>query len=223
MPLLAVHMNNHITGIHLYKRKAISIWNYLANICALGLTIYSGLSEVFRYIYSKNFDNYKIKEKIFSIINERNLRIDSDDKDIKKSFESLGDKNLELNLIKKNNNNDDDPTNDDNKLENEIIANNKEEKEEIENNGIIEDNFKLPKLKFYSVLFNNIYCKCCCFLQKQKLIDACNKVSFRYLSIENILYNQLKFENLMKDYKWNNPNLKSINVHKYINEIKKYS
>ena len=33
---------------------------------------------------------------------------------------------------------------------------------------------------------------------------------FQYYSVENILYNQIMLENLFKDYKWNNPELKDI-------------
>ena len=32
----------------------------------------------------------------------------------------------------------------------------------------------------------------------------------KYYSIENLVYNQFMFENLLKDYKWNNPDLNSI-------------
>ena len=33
---------------------------------------------------------------------------------------------------------------------------------------------------------------------------------YRYYSVENILYNLIMIENLLKDYKWNNPELKNI-------------
>ena len=40
---------------------------------------------------------------------------------------------------------------------------------------------------------------------KQALISSCNDIVTKYITIENILYNQIKLEYLWKDYKWNNP------------------
>ena len=74
-PMIIISMYNQLTGIHQYKRKAISIWTYFANICALGLTIYSCLTTVFGYIYSKNFDNYKVLEKMLSKDKRKNCMI----------------------------------------------------------------------------------------------------------------------------------------------------
>ena len=71
-------------------------------------------------------------------------------------------------------------------------------------------------------MFNNVYCKCCCFIKKQKLIDSCNRILFKYFSIENILYNQILFENLMKDYHWNNLYLKEINQNESVVDFMKY-
>ena len=33
---------------------------------------------------------------------------------------------------------------------------------------------------------------------------------YKHYSVENILYNQIMIENLLRDYKWNNPELKNI-------------
>ena len=57
---------NPFDGINLYKRKEKSLWDYLANIAALGTTIFNGLCKIFGLLYSKNFDNYKIIERILS-------------------------------------------------------------------------------------------------------------------------------------------------------------
>ena len=40
---------------------------------------------------------------------------------------------------------------------------------------------------------------------KQSLIDSCNDIVSKYVTIESIVYNQMKLEYLWKDYKWNNP------------------
>lgn len=33
---------------------------------------------------------------------------------------------------------------------------------------------------------------------------------YRYLSIDSLLFNQINIENLLKDYKWNNPLLNKV-------------
>ena len=63
-PTLIFQIFNPLEGIHLFKRKALSIMDYLANIAALGTTIFNILTKVFEIIYSRNFDNYKIVENI---------------------------------------------------------------------------------------------------------------------------------------------------------------
>ena len=40
---------------------------------------------------------------------------------------------------------------------------------------------------------------------KHALIDSCNDVVAKYITIERIIYNKMKLENLWKDYKWNTP------------------
>jgi hypothetical protein len=56
-----------------YSRTKKSIWTSFANICSLSLTIYNGFIFVFCGFYSKNFDNYKIIEKILSKNNNKNF------------------------------------------------------------------------------------------------------------------------------------------------------
>ena len=64
--ILMLHIDNPFEGIHYYKRSSISFWDYLANIAALGTTIFNWLCKAFGLLYSRNFDNYKIIENIFS-------------------------------------------------------------------------------------------------------------------------------------------------------------
>ena len=68
----------------------------------------------------------------------------------------------------------------------------------------------LPKLSFLDFFYNAFYKEKCCIDKRQKLIEACNKIMLQYYSVENMLYNQIMLENLFKDYKWNNPELKNI-------------
>ena len=78
----------------------------------------------------------------------------------------------------------------------------------------------LPKLHFYDFLFNNFYSKKCCAGSKQELISTCNEIVSKYNSIDYILYNQIKLENLLKDYKWNNPKLNDIQNNKLMTDLK---
>jgi len=69
----------------------------------------------------------------------------------------------------------------------------------------IKENLDLPAPIFFYFLFNKLYFKCFGHSSKQALIDSCNDIVTKYITIENILYNQIKLEYLWKDYKWNNP------------------
>ena len=46
------------------------------------------------------------------------------------------------------------------------------------------------------------------------------KLISQYYSIDNILYNQIKFENLLIDYKWNNPDLNKLDNNELIIQLK---
>ena len=81
-----------------------------------------------------------------------------------------------------------------------------------------EDSKILPNLYFYDFLFNNIYLKKCCSSKKQEIVSLCNNIVSKYYSIDLIVYNQIKLENLFKDYKWNEPELNVIENNKMINE-----
>ena len=211
---LELRIINNLEGIHLYKRKALSLLDYFANIAALGTTILNLLSKIFELTYSENFDNYKIIDKILSKENKKAIELNN------KGESNL---NLEINLINKDfdeyedNNLIIDENNSDNK--NNVINDIEEYEDKEETDKKIT---KLPKLRFYDFLFNLVYSKCCAYIKNQKLIDSCNQILYRYFSVENILYNQILFENLMKDYKWNNPELKSIQINDSINNMKKF-
>jgi len=47
-----------------YSRKAKSLMDVIANICSLSLTIFHSFNIIFSKIYSKNFDSFKIIQKI---------------------------------------------------------------------------------------------------------------------------------------------------------------
>ena len=187
-----------------YKRTKISILDVIADICSLSMTIFTGFIFCFSNYYSNSFDNYEIMDKILSKdkINIRN-KINNDDfnKDnIRESNESQG-------LIQSS--------------DNDNIIEDKTEEKFIENKEE-EQNRTLPKLNFIDYIINHFYCeKCCKENKKQSLISSCNDIISKYYTVEDIIYNQIKLENLFKDYKWNDPSLNSIDSNEYITQIKK--
>ena len=77
------------------------------------------------------------------------------------------------------------------------------EKENFTKNYNESANLSLPG--FLDFLIHKFYYKCFKSSIKQALISSCNDIVAKYITIENILYNQIKLEYLWKDYKWNNP------------------
>ena len=210
--LVDFQMFNKLNGIHQYKRKKKSIWDSLANIAALGTTIFNIICKAFGFIYSGNFDNYKIVENLLSKEFNKIRRIKLNFNENNNSFIDINSKNK---LI--------DKTSEDITLSKEgPIINDVDniDEDDNENNELLPD--KLPKLRFFDFFFNNVYSKCCIYIKRQKLIDTCDDILYKYYSIENILYSQIIFENLIKDYKWNNSELKSIYSNDLIMKIKNY-
>ena len=199
-------MNLDLNSYDEYKRTKISILDVIADICSLSMTIFTGFIFCFSNYYSNSFDNYEIMDKILSKdkINIRN-KINNDDfnKDnaiIRESNESQG-------LIQSS--------------DNDNIIEDKTEEKFIENKEE-EQNRALPKLNFIDYIINHFYCeKCCKENKKQSLISSCNDIISKYYTVEDIIYNQIKLENLFKDYKWNDPSLNSIDSNEYITQIKK--
>ena len=166
-------------------RKENSIFDVLANICALSSTVLNLITLGHGILYSQNYDNYKIVENILS----KKMKININNNRIK----DIEDTKIELknDLIENNDNNN---LNDDN--DNIDDDNNKNEKKKSIN---------LPIFRFYDFLVHLFYFKCCGHSKKQALIDSYNNIIAKFMTIENIFYNQIRFENLLKDYKWNNP------------------
>ena len=196
-----------------FTRKQKSIIDVIANICSLALTIYNILNIIFAKIYSTNFDPYKILQKILnnnSINNPKQIELSSIFKE-KDSLMPLSndDINYKSKIINEN-------TSYDESLKSNFIQN-----KEVENDEDIDDQkIKMPKLATYDYLLNNIYN----FKQwksfKQEVITYCKEILLKYLSIDNLLYNQIRLENLLLDYNWNNPNLKYIKNNEFIGNLK---
>ena len=189
----------------------------IANIGALFSTIKFFFSVFFSF-YSQNFDNYEILGKILNPPNHK--------KDI----------NIPLSSNKKGENKNimEDVNNIDKLIDDDDFDKNKNEMEQQEYNindefgngdgeenilGESSSNKVLSELHFYDYFLNNIYSKCCRKIKNQELINNANDIVYKYLSIDYLLYNQIKLENLFKDYKWNNPALNNIQNNKMINKL----
>ena len=214
-PLLGFRLCNNLEGIKMYTRKKKSFFDYLANIAALSSTIFNIMVKVFSMIYSRIFDNYKIVEKILSKGIKGKIETEIELSDNIQYKNNITNSDLENNLI---NNQNKEESND---IQN-LVTNENEENADVK----IEYNdepVKLPKLRFFDFFLNNVYSsKICDSLRKQKLISTCDEILYNYYSIDNILLNQILFENLLKDYKWNNPRLKSIHRNELVIKLKKY-
>ena len=95
-----------------------------------------------------------------------------------------------------------------------------ENNQELINKDFIEDKENFPKLTFFDFLFNEIYNGRCGKVEIRKLIQKCNEIVSKYYSIECVIYNLIKLENLLKDYRWNNPELNNFDNNESILELK---
>ena len=181
-------------------RKENSIFDVLANICALSSTVLNLITLGYGVLYSKNYDNYKIVENILS----KKMKININNNRIK----DIEDTKIELknDLIENNDNNN---LNDDNENINDENSNKNEKKKSM----------NLPNFRFYDFLVHLFYFKCCGHSKKQALIDSYNNIIAKFMTIENIFYNQIRFENLLKDYKWNNPQYEFKEKNEFILEL----
>ena len=176
-----------------YTRKKISFLDILANVSALASSVLNLMSLAYRFLYERNYDNYKIVENILT----KKMNININNQRIIKENDEKSKIELKTDLIENNNSE-----------ENEKIGisiNEDIQGEENNQEKGIKENLDLPAPIFFYFLFNKLYFKCFGHSSKQALIDSCNDIVTKYITIENILYNQIKLEYLWKDYKWNNP------------------
>ena len=197
----------------LYSRTKKGIFDPIANICSLALTIYNGFIFIFCGFYSPNYDNYKIIEKILGKNEKPYMKKEINENDYKLELSNDVDKKDAL-LV----------PNDDNNNEEKILENGKGKDINNDDNIIEPKEFKISsELHFYDFLFNNFYIKKCCDSNKQNFLNICNEIISKYNSVDYILYNQIKLENLFKDYKWNDPKLNDIQNNKLIMDLNRLS
>ena len=224
--LVIAKISNNIAKSYIeYRRKEISFMDILAKIGALFSTFHFIFITIFK-LYENNFNNYKIINKIIHQYYSNNKVNYLMNKELKIGKDIQNHKNIDnwgIPLL---------PINDDNQeAENEEIIDKKKEvytnlknKESVEGKNDDEEKeiTNLPKISFFNYFFNNIYCPNFIKSQKQELINICNKLVLKYTSIDYLLLNQIKLENLLNDYKWNNPSLNDIKNNELISQLKNY-
>ena len=178
-----------------YVRKETSLLDVYAKVFSLWMSLYSGISFLFSKLYSKSFDKYKIIDTILN----NNIKNFSKNKIQIQKINQLQEIQIQDNLLENV------PFND----KNDVKGDENDNLNNIEN--FIDKNDKkdifLAKRTFMDFIYNTFNK---CRSEKQELICACNNIVLKYYSVENILYNQIILENLLQDYKWNNPELKNI-------------
>ena len=215
-----------------YIRSEIGFLTVLANIGALFST-FKIVFAVFYQFYSKRYDNYEIIEKILRTelrkdifnknlikINDKNINPQMELSDFNQQEKENNKDNMTMPLIKS-------ISDKENESDFKEVINSEEEKiseekidsKDEENPVVNEEERILPKLSFFEFYFNYIYFKICKRRKNQEIINICDKIIFKYISIDNVLYNLIRLENLFKDYKWNNPRLNSLKNNEIIKEL----
>ena len=185
-----------------YKRKKHGVLDVISKIGALFSTIKVFFLYALKY-YSNSFNNYIVIEKV---LNKDNIGLKNENN------------NKIFPLMKDISDNDND---NDNNNSNKLLIKDDISHEE-DNNDIENENHQIKKLikfSFFDFYFNNIYCKRFHKI-KQDIINVYNEISAKYFSVDTIIYNQIKLENLFKDYKWNNSSLNSIKNNELIIKLK---
>ena len=189
---LLLYLESHLNYLDYerYTRKKLSFLDTLASVAALGSTVLHLMSSVYAVLYSENYDKYKIIENILT--KKMKIKIKGDDSIKEEKVKE--DKMTELKTTENDNENND-----------LNINESGEEKEEEHFTKNYNESADLPSPRFLDFLIHKFYFKCCKPSMKQALIASCKDIVAKYITIENILYNQIKLDYLWKDYKWNNP------------------
>ena len=215
--LSIIRMRSDHTQYIEYTRIKKSFLDVLANIGALFSTIFMVFNFIFSF-YSRNFNNYKIVKEILSVpkfeILNTNIKLPRS-KTIK--FECINKKNK--NIL----NNDNQSFNTSKSVPFKSKGINLANKIKIKNGAnydVNNYNYNFFKINFIHFLLNNVYFKKKNRRKEQEIIDICNSIVSKYISIDTVLFNQIIFENLMKDYKWNDYNLKNIGNNSLIKKLR---
>ena len=210
--LSIINMNKGYNQYIEYTRTKKSILDVFANIGALFSTLFTIFNFIFSF-YSRNFNNYKIMKEILSSPKPEVIRTELPrsktikfDKINKKNKYIINQDNLSFNTSKSV------PF-----KSKGINITNKIKRQKNENYNKCGCN--LVKINFVHFLGNNIYFKRKNRMKEQNIIEFCNNIVSKYTSIDLILSYQIIFGNLMKDYKWNDNNLKFISNNNLIKKL----
>ena len=192
IPIFKINFDKDFFRFLLYKRRKVELLDALAKIGALFSTVKYFFSLIL-YFYTTNFDNYEVIEKLLHKTKKPIKRIE-----LSKEFKtSLSNEKKETNLKIIEDINKVEPliykNSQENENENKINIDYSGNDKDIEDNKIIEtSSYSLKKLYFYHFYFNNIYCKCCKTIKNQEMINITNEILYKYLSIDHLLFNQIK-------------------------------
>ena len=213
-----IEFNSDKYVVEEYIRNKKSLLDILANIGSLFSTFLTIFSFFFKF-YSRKNDNYTIiKELLSSPRISSNSNINTlNSKTIK--FENIPNKNKNyLSFDKKSI---DTSKSVPLKTENDNILNKKKiTKNNEKQNQHKDDIIYLHKISFIDFLLDNFKCKKYKKKKNSLIIDTCDKIISKYSSVETILYNQLIFENLLKDYELNDPSINKISNNFLIQRLK---
>ena len=212
--LAIIQMKNDHNQYIEYIRIKKSLLDVLANIGSL----YSSIYSVFYFIlsfYSRNYNNYKIVKKLLNspkINGNKNIKIFRSKSII---FENINKRNKNKNFL----------YNDEQSIDTSKSVPFKNKRVNIEKKVDIEkeenlDNYDLNGINFMYFLLNNVYCKTKNIKKEFEIINICNNILMKYISVEVILYNQIILESILKDYKWNDICLKNIGNNFLVKKLK---
>ena len=213
--LAIIEIENNIYSYIEYRRKANSIWVTFANIFSLMRTI-NFCCVLFMSYYSKNYDNYNIIQFIMSEKYNNNL-----------IRNNLTNSTIEINKLNKAPDNKINRKTEEPKIDKKeeiyfpLLKGDKNEKELVINevNTDIDinysenynnNNYEGVKISSFQFFINHFYSGTSKKNKQQEIINCCNEIISKYLSIEQLTYNQIMLENLLKDYKWNNSSLNNL-------------
>ena len=226
--LSAITFNNENHQIEEYVRKRRSPLDVLANIGSLFSTFLTAFSFFYNF-YSKKNNNYTIIKELLSsqrifinssprinILKSKTIKFENNSKR-NKNYLNLDKKSIDTSKsvpFKSEENN----INITNK---KISRNNNQYLQEQEQQK--NENIHLKEIFFMDFLLKNFICKKNKKKKNYIIIDISEEIICKYTSVETILYNQIMFENLLKDYIWNKPFLGKISYNFMIQKLKSIS
>ena len=166
--------------------------------------IFTGVKFIFTF-YINNFNNFKIIENILNKDQPKKIKIKITEMNYIENNKTISLKeDFSENYVQKENNIEDD-----------------KEREENEDDKLSTNSSRIKKLHFFDFFLNNLYF-CCKKRKEQKIIHMCNEIVYKYASIDSLIKNQIFVDNLLKDYKWNDPALNNVENNNLFIQLKTY-